>query len=283
MPIPISAMIGPSTDQVVVLLIGLPPTAPNPCSANSVPNMATTIPMTNTAIRIPATVASEAMPEISFLDRTRDGYDRTAGGYVTAFQHHLDDKPLDQAMLRAFTQMVPANHRIIDIGCGTGAATAVLRDQGADVSGIDLSPNMIAHARRLHPDIGFATGSMTDLDLPDAAVGGLCAWYSVIHIPDEALPAVFAEFHRILVPGGVVLLAFQVGDQPRHLTEAFGERVDLLFHRRRPESVAELLHDAGLAVHAQLIREPDGDGVESTPQGYLIARKPAPSAEEPAS
>lgn len=278
MPTPISAMIGPSTDQVVVPLIGLPPTTPKPWNANSVPNMATTIPMTNTAIRIPSTVASASMAETPFLDRTRDGYDRTAAGYVAAFGHHLDDKPLDHAMLAAFTAMVPAGRRVIDIGCGTGAATAVLRDHGARVSGIDLSPNMIAHARRLHPDIAFSVGSMTDLDLPDGCAGGVCAWYSVIHIPDEQLPAVFAEFRRVLVPGGVALLAFQIGDRPRHLTEAFGEPVDLLFHRRRPEAVARLLLDAGLPVHAQLVRGPEGDGVESTPQGYLIARKPAPAA-----
>lgn len=215
------------------------------------------------------------MTETPFLDRTRDGYDRTAAGYVTAFQHHLDDKPLDHAMLRAFTAMVPPNQRVLDIGCGTGAATAILRDNGARVSGIDLSPNMVAQARRLHPDIGFSVGSMTSLDLPDACAGGVCAWYSVIHIPDDQLPAVFAEFHRVLTPGGVALLAFQIGDQPRHLTEAFGQSVDLMFHRRRPEAIATLLTDAGLPVHAQLVREPDGGGVESTAQGYLIARKPA--------
>ena len=165
--------------------------------------------------------------------------------------------------------------RVLDIGCGTGVATAILHGNGAQVSGIDLSPNMIAQARRLHPDIEFAVGSMPARDLPDGCAGGVCAWYSVIHIPDEQLPAVFAEFHRVLVPGGVALLAFQIGDRPRHLTEAFGEPVDLLFHRRRPESVAQLLTDAGLPVHAQLVREPEGGGVESTPQGYLIARKPA--------
>lgn len=218
------------------------------------------------------------MAETPFLDRTRDGYDRTAAGYVAAFQHHLDDRPLDLAMLKAFADMVPGNQPVIDIGCGTGVATGILHDHGVRVSGIDLSPNMIAQARRLHPDIGFTVGSMTDLDLPDACAGGVCAWYSVIHIPDDHLSAVFAEFERVLVPGGVALLAFQVGDRPRHLTEAFGERVDLRFHRRSPDAVARLLTDAGLPVHAQLIRQPEGDGVESTPQGYLIARKPAPAS-----
>lgn len=219
------------------------------------------------------------MTDTTFLDRTRDGYDRTATGYVDAFQHHLDGKPLDQAMLGAFAEMVPPNLRVADIGCGTGVATAILRARGCDAFGIDLSPKMIAEARGLNPEIEFTVGSMTDLDLPDAGLGGVCAWYSVIHVPDAVLPAVFAEFHRVLVPGGVALLAFQIGEQPRHLTEVFGESVDLVFHRRRPEAVATLLEDAGLPVHAQLVRGPEGGGIESTPQGYLIARKPT-TAEE---
>ena len=217
------------------------------------------------------------MAETPFLDRTRDGYDRTAAGFVHAFQRHLDDKPLDHAMLRAFTAMVPPRRPVVDVGCGTGAATAILRDNGARVSGIDLSANMVAEARRLHPDIDFTVGSMTDLDLPDASAGGVCAWYSVIHIPDDHLPAVFAEFHRVLAAGGVALLAFQIGDRPRHLHRGIRRTGRPAFHRRRPETVAQLLLDAGLPVHAQLVRDPEGDGVESTPQGYLIARKPAPA------
>ncbi|MDT5126235.1 MAG: hypothetical protein QOG79_2722 [Mycobacterium sp.] len=52
MPMPTNATIGPITDHVVVLLIGLPPTTPNPCSAHNRPNNATITPNTTMAIRI---------------------------------------------------------------------------------------------------------------------------------------------------------------------------------------------------------------------------------------
>lgn len=216
------------------------------------------------------------MTDADFLQRTRDGYDRTATGYTAAFHDHLATKPVDLAMLAAFAGLVAkgADTRVADIGCGTGATTAMLRDHGVDAFGIDLSPNMIAEALRLNPDIDFTVGSMTELSLPDAAVGGICAWYSIIHVPDTHLPDVFAGFYRALAPGGVLLLAFQVGARPRILTEAFDTAVDLTFHRRRPEAVAALLQEAGLPLYAQLLREPDGGRVESTPQAYLIAQKP---------
>ena len=147
------------------------------------------------------------------------------------------------------------------------------RRSGSTSVGIDLSPNMIDEARRLNPDLKFRVGSMTSLDVDDASVDGVCAWYSTIHVPDEALPQVFSEFARVLRPGGHVLLAFQVGDQPRILPRHSASDVSLTFYRRRPDAVAGMLDAAGLKPYAQLVRELDDDGLESTPQAYLIGRK----------
>jgi SAM-dependent methyltransferase len=81
------------------------------------------------------------------------------------------------------------------------------------MSGIDLSPSMVEVARRAYPGVPFDEGSMSDLDWADGALGGIVAWYSIIHIPPDELPPLFAEFRRVLAPGGYVLLAFQVGDE----------------------------------------------------------------------
>jgi hypothetical protein len=92
-------------------------------------------------------------------------------------------------------------------------------------------------------------------------------------VPDESLAQVFSEFHRVLAPDGHLLLAFQVGEQPRELDEASGDRVALTFYRRRPAAVVDMLAASGLNLYAQLVREPDDDGLESTSQAYLIGRK----------
>lgn len=211
-----------------------------------------------------------------FIADTREGYDRTAVDYAERFHHHLDAKPVDKSMISAFADLIlgGANTRVVDVGCGTGATTAMLAARGLDVHGIDLSANMIGQARRLNPDLRFSIGSMVDLDgLSDGSAGGVCAWYSIIHVPDDHLAGVFHEFHRVLEPSGLLLLAFQVGDEPRVLTEAFDRPVSLTFIRRRPRDVAEVLAHAGFRMYAELVRHPDGDGVESTPQAFLIARK----------
>lgn len=219
------------------------------------------------------------MDEPDFLRRTRASYDALAGDYAEWIRPELAAKPLDRALLGLFAELVWAADAgpVADVGCGPGRVTAHLHDLGLSVFGIDLSPRMIAVARRTYPGLRFAEGSMTALDMADGALGGIVAWYSVIHIPPERLPAVFAEFHRVLAPGGQLLLAFPVGDGLLHRTEVGGHEVSLDFHQRQPDRVAELLRRAGLPVRAHVLREPDldGDFTERTRQGYLLAHKPS--------
>ena len=212
---------------------------------------------------------------MDFLDRTRDGYDAAATEFATMFENYLDDKPIEKALLAAFAELVRAtgNTSVADVGCGTGVTTRILADLDVEPTGIDLSPNMIAEARARAPELRFEVGSMTSLELADASVGGVCAWYSTIHVPDSHLPRAFSEFHRVLVDDGVALLAFQVGDRPRRLTEAFGRPIDLEFVRREPGAVAATLEAAGLPVYSTTVREPDDDGVQITPQAFIVARK----------
>ncbi|MEU5790094.1 class I SAM-dependent methyltransferase [Micromonospora purpureochromogenes] len=217
------------------------------------------------------------MTEPDFLTATRTSYDTMVADYVEFVRDELAARPLDRAILAAFAELVLADGGgpVLEVGCGPGRITRHLHDLGLDAAGLDLSPGMIAQARRDHPDLRFTEGSMLELDLPDGALAGLVAWYSVIHLPDDRLPAAFAEFHRVLAPGGHLLLAFQVGDEPVHRTDAWGRSVSLTFHRRRPERVAALLEAAGMVVQARMRREPQqlGEWREPTPQAYLLARR----------
>lgn len=208
-----------------------------------------------------------------YLRLTREGYDATAAQYAQRFHRHLDGKPFELAVLRAYAAVVGAGGRVADVGCGTGATTAILSRLGCDVVGIDLSPGMLREARRLNPQLDFRAGSMTELEFDDGACAGVCAWYSTIHIPDDRLPQVFTEFHRVLSPGGHLLLAFQVGTQPLVLTEAFGSPIEVTYHRRRPADVVAALQRCGFAEVATMVRQPDGDDVESTPQAFVVVRR----------
>ncbi|MFI6643704.1 class I SAM-dependent methyltransferase [Streptomyces sp. NPDC050504] len=217
------------------------------------------------------------MIEPDFLRATRTFYSTVATDYADRYRNVLKDRPFDRALLTGFAETVLAADLgpTAELGCGPGEVTAHLHALGLPVFGVDLSPEMVALARRDHPEVRYEVGSMTDLDLPDGALGAIVAWYSVIHTPQDRLPALFAEFQRLLAPGGELLVAFQVGDEPLRVAEPFGHPVSLDFHRLRPDHIAELLRGAGLAPHTRAVREGEPALLESTPQAYLMARKPA--------
>lgn len=216
--------------------------------------------------------------EPTFIAATRTSYDKIADAFSEAFPGDgLADRPVDRAQVTAFAELVRGNGPapVADLGCGTGFVTARLHAMGLPVFGVDLSPRMVELARRAHPGLRFHVGSLTSLDLPDGTLGGIVALYSIIHVPDEHLPTAFAEFHRVLVPGGQVLLLFQSGDEEErmHLAERFGQEISLDCYWRTPETVADHLTKAGLRLQARMLREPyEG---ETRPRAFLLARKPA--------
>jgi ubiquinone/menaquinone biosynthesis C-methylase UbiE len=212
--------------------------------------------------------------ESADLRATRAAYDTVAVDYESLLRTELARKPIDRAVLGAFAELVQAggNGPVADIGCGPGRVTAHLDALGLQVFGVDLSPAMVAVARTRHPDLRFSEGSMSALDLGDRVLAGIVAWYSIIHTPPERLPDVFWEFHRVLGPGGYLLVAFQVGDACVHLEQAYGHEISLDAYRLSPEVICELSAGAGLHPQARLVREPDER--EKTRQAYLLSRKP---------
>ncbi|MGI5377387.1 class I SAM-dependent DNA methyltransferase [Streptomyces sp. CA-251387] len=214
------------------------------------------------------------MTEADFLATTRTFYDAIAEDYADLFRNELANRPLERAVLAVFAELVEGDGPVADLGCGPGRTTARLAALGLPVFGVDLSESMLAIARRENPELRFEQGSMLELDVPDGTLAGALSFYSSIHTPVDQLPALFAEFHRVLAPGAPLLVAFQAGDQHRHHDRPFGHPVSLTFQRRRPEHIADLLTAAGFALVSRTVREPDPALDETCQQAFLIARKP---------
>ena len=113
---------------------------------------------------------------------------------------------------------------------------------------------------------------MTDLDLADGSLTGVVAFWSVIHVPDQSVPGVFAEFRRVMRPAGPLLIGFHVGDEVHQTTEGYsGRPINVESYYRPPAKVSEWLRDAGFTIEAQLVMRPD----EEVPGAILFARSPA--------
>ncbi|MBM0238413.1 class I SAM-dependent methyltransferase [Micromonospora sp. ATA32] len=212
------------------------------------------------------------MSDQGWLADTRTSYDTVAVSYADQVRDALAGELYLRGSLALFADMVHAagGGSVADVGCGPGHVTAHLRTLGVDAFGIDLSPAMVEVARRDHPGLRFEVGSMTDLDLADASVAGLLAWWSLIHVPDDAVSRVLGHFRRALRPGGPLLLGFHVGDESRLKTQGYGGHpMKVHVHRRQPGQVAAWLRDAGFTVEAQMLLDLD----ESVPGAVLFARR----------
>jgi SAM-dependent methyltransferase len=209
-----------------------------------------------------------------WLADTRTSYDRDASGYAEKVRGLLDGNPYLRASLALFAELVrdAGGGPVADVGCGPGHVTRHLKDLGVEAFGIDLSPEMVAIARRDHPDLRFEVGTMTDLDLADDSVAGVVAFWSVIHVPDHSVPTVFGQFRRVLRQGGSLLVGFHVGNETRHTSEGYsGRAISVDSHRRRPDQVARWLREAGFTIEAELVMRPD----EETPGAIIVSRGPA--------
>jgi ubiquinone/menaquinone biosynthesis C-methylase UbiE len=138
-------------------------------------------------------------------ERGRPGYPEAVIDYVLANCH------LIQGM------------RLIDVGCGTGISSRVLAERGIKVAGIDPNEDMLTRARNTeHPDssnLEFLTGTAESTGVDSQSCDAvLCAQAFHWFLPDKAL----AEFHRILKPGGSVILLWNERNESDPFTADYG-------------------------------------------------------------
>jgi len=141
--------------------------------------------------------------------------------------------------------------------------------------GIDLSPRMIDLARQRSPDIEFRVGDMRTLHLPDGALAGIVAFYSLIHIDEHEMGATLHELRRVLAPGGLLLVAFHIGEETVHRDELWGHTVSLDFRFLMPSPMVARLIEAGFVVLERVEREPYPEVEHPSRRCYLLARSPA--------
>jgi len=202
----------------------------------------------------------------------RESYDSAARAYAEHLASELDRKPLDRHLLNRFAEATSGAGLVADLGCGPGHVAGYLSRQGVRMVGIDISPEMIRVASELQPGVEFRVGDMKALDLPDASLAGLIAFYAIVHFDQAELGAVFREMRRVLAPGGLALLSFHVGEEVVHLDDLFGAPVSLDFRFHVPERVIEALESAGFTVMERTERQPYEGAEYPSRRCYILAR-----------
>ena len=207
--------------------------------------------------------------------RTRESYDEIAATYTERIFTELAGKPLDRHLLNRFAEDVRDHGLVADLGCGPGHVARYLHEHGVRMLGMDLSPRMIDGARKLSPDIEFRVGDMRALELADGALAGIVAFYSLIHIGEGEMGPTLRELRRVLAPGGLLLVAFHIGEETVHRDELWGHAVSLDFRFLMPSPMVARLAAAGFLVMERTEREPYPEVEHPSRRCYLLARSPA--------
>lgn len=193
-----------------------------------------------------------------------EAYAARAAEYTGLFGSIEAAAEQDRQLLLGWAQGVDG--QIIDIGCGPGQWTNYLHGRGVDIVGVDPVRELISEARLRFPGVDYRVGHAGQLDAEDASLGGVLAWYSLIHLEPGRVDAVLIELARCVRPGGSLVIGFFEGAElapfDHAVTPAYFWPVGLLSHR---------VERAGFAVADVRTRTEPG----MRPQGAIIALRGA--------
>lgn len=194
----------------------------------------------------------------------RDAYSCRAAQYAAHLGSMEAVHPADRQLVSTWADQIKGP--MIDAGCGPGHWTNYLAERGVAVRGIDFVPEFIAHAQATYPGIPFHLGAVDALPADTGAVGGVLAWYSLIHCEPDEIQAPLQEFARVLGPGSDLLLGFFEGPTVRKFEHT------VVAAYRWP--VGELC-DKLRAVEFDVIETHLRTGPQHRPHGAILARRRA--------
>ena len=195
-------------------------------------------------------VIDHAPPAASSLGRRLQSVWDTRRRRATTFFASVDASDPSGAWLGSpdcvplLLEGVPAGSRVADLGTGNGRMLPGLRARASRVIAVDASPILLEQARRrieteeLH-DVDLRLGDLEHLPLTDGEVDAVVANMVLHHAPEPA--RAMLEIHRVLRPGGTVLL----GDFLPHDQEWMRERMADQWLGFEPPELTHWLEAAG--------------------------------------
>jgi SAM-dependent methyltransferase len=191
-------------------------------------------------------------------DIVRTGYDKVSYAYrAESFDYEHSGY---KTFLSWLMPKLSASASVLDLGCGCGIPVAQVLSQQYQVTGVDISPIQIKRAHELVPAAKFICADMSTLDFSPDSFDAIVAFYSIIHLPLEEQPALFAKLAQWLKPGAYFLAS--VGHTAWTGTEANWRGVQgatMYWSHHDSEVYRYLLEENGL----HIVREgflPEGEG-----------------------
>jgi ubiquinone/menaquinone biosynthesis C-methylase UbiE len=187
-------------------------------------------------------------------------------GDVTVRRYRLllrDEVPIDE------------NSTVLDIGCGTGTTSTVVRGH---YSGVDVNPDYVSFAQRNYPNATFYNMDCSNLALPDGSFDFVTTIATTHHLSDAELEAMTSEALRVVKPGGALhLIDAILPVNPRDYGKEFFFRIDRGRFQRKVDELVDVVSRRGRVVHRRVLIGPLHD------VAYLRIVPKEMAAEQPSS
>lgn len=117
--------------------------------------------------------------------------------------------------LDGLRDFLPSSGRVVDLGCGSGVPISrYFSDRGYQVTGYDISQEMLDIARVEVPNATFELVSIEEIELDASSVDLIVSFFAIIHIDRRYHRELFVKIFEWLRPGGAALLTLGATDQP---------------------------------------------------------------------
>ncbi|MFC4440148.1 MULTISPECIES: class I SAM-dependent methyltransferase [Natrialbaceae] len=202
-------------------------------------------------------------------------WDDRADTFDDDSQHGIHGDEQREAWLSVLrTRTGDPPQKILDVGCGTGVISLLLAEIGHDVTGIDMSAEMLEKARRkarqTEYSIEFFTGDAEALDQSDNTYDLVTGRHLIWTLPNPS--KAIREWQRIVRPGGRIVLIEGHWDFPEPFDGYEEIHDDLpLYDGRPPEELATILTEQGLtAVEHEPLMDPVLWGEDPNYEQYVM-------------
>jgi len=210
---------------------------------------------------------------LSSRDEVRAFYDDAADGYNQMMNEEIKHPLYDEVLSGLAERISSVDGPVLDTSCGSGHMLEKLRNEYTHqrrLVGLDISPKMVAIARERLGDTALVSqGDMRDLaKISDDACAAVISFFSLHHIGATEVAACFAQWHRVLMPTGQLVIAVWEGAGAID----YGEQSEMVTRRYKESELAEALNAVGFRIESHCVRPVEGFEMDAV---HITATKTA--------
>lgn len=198
---------------------------------------------------------------------TEQVYDSISRLYADKFSSpsvHLDE----------ITNRLEEGDRVLDLGCGPGIDSLFLTNAGLQVTGVDISREMLKVAKGINPNATFMLGDILRLDSLNGSFNGIVASYSLIHISKKDMLGALKSLYHILKDGGWIFIGVQEGESKEViLPEPLDPKQDMFLNIMSKKEIKQLIKSVGFMPVVDFLDHPKDKEEFSYGKYVIIAQK----------